>query len=46
MILSQNYAGSKQKSCKIMRMKIFARLGNEKPSTENTGGLKLALLNH
>jgi hypothetical protein len=45
MILSQNYAGSKQKSYKIMKIKMFATQGKVKPNTENMrlklGGGKL-----
>ena len=41
-ILSHNYAGSKQKSYKIMPMKFFATLGKAKPDSGNISGLKSA----
>jgi hypothetical protein len=34
-ILSQNYAGSTYGSCKIMRIKMFASLHKERPSTKS-----------
>jgi hypothetical protein len=37
-----NYAGSKQKSYKIMKTKMFAILDKTKPDTGNTKGLNLA----
>jgi hypothetical protein len=37
----QKYAGSKQKSSKIMKMKMFAILDKAKPDTENIKRLKL-----
>jgi len=38
-ILSHNYAGSKQKSYKIMPMKFFATLDKAKPGSGNIRGL-------
>jgi hypothetical protein len=37
----QNYAGSKQNSCRIMRMQIFASAEQAKLHPENTRGLNL-----
>jgi hypothetical protein len=37
-----NHAGSKQKSYKIMKMKMFAILDKAKPDTGNIRGLNLA----
>jgi hypothetical protein len=42
MITLQNHADSKQKSSKIMKMKMFAILDKAKPDTGNTKGLNLA----
>jgi hypothetical protein len=38
----KNHAGNKQKSSKIIKMKMFATLDKEKPDTENIRGLNLA----
>jgi hypothetical protein len=46
MILLQNYAGSKQKSYKIMTMKMFTILDKAKPNTGNIRGLNLATVKH
>jgi len=40
-ISSQNYAASKQKPYKIVRMKIFTMLDETKPNTGNLRGLNL-----
>jgi hypothetical protein len=37
-----NHADNKQKSSKIMKMKMFATLGKAKPDTDNIRGLNLA----
>jgi hypothetical protein len=37
----QNYAGKKQKLYKIIKMKMSAIWGKEKPNTENIRGLNL-----
>jgi hypothetical protein len=42
MITLQNHAGNKQKSSKIMKMKMFATVDKAKPDTENIRGLNLA----
>jgi hypothetical protein len=39
MIILPNYAGNKQKSFKIMKMKMFAMSDKPKPDTENIKGL-------
>jgi hypothetical protein len=39
---SQNYAGSKQKSYKIIIIKIFVQQDKAKPNIGNIKGLKLA----
>jgi hypothetical protein len=42
----KNYAGNKQKSSKIMIMKLFATLDKVKPDIENIRGLNLAAVKH
>jgi hypothetical protein len=39
LIIQQSHAGNKQKSSKIMKMKMFATLDKAKPGTENIRGL-------
>jgi hypothetical protein len=41
MIYLQNYEASKQKSCKIMIMKMSATLDRAKTNNGNAGGLNL-----
>jgi hypothetical protein len=41
-----DYAGNKQRSYKIMIIKMFAPLDKTKPVTENTRGLNLAAVKH
>jgi hypothetical protein len=41
-----NYAGKKQKSYKIMIMKMFTILDKVKPDIESIRGLNLAAVNH
>jgi hypothetical protein len=43
-IVEINCAGSKQKSCKIMRMNMFAAYDKVKPDIENIKGLNLAVV--
>jgi hypothetical protein len=42
--IKKNYAGSKQKSYKIMRMNVFIAEDKVKPDIENTRGLNLAVV--
>jgi hypothetical protein len=42
----KNYAGNKQKSYKIMIMKMFAILYKAKPDIESIRGLNLAAVMH
>jgi hypothetical protein len=42
MITKQIHAVNKQKSSKIMKMRMFATLDKAKPDTENIRGLNLA----
>jgi hypothetical protein len=44
MISSQNYAGSKHKSYKIIIIQMFVILDKAKPITENIRGLNLAVV--
>jgi hypothetical protein len=44
MILSQNYAGSKQMSHKVMEAKLFPMKAKARPDTENIPGLNLAVV--
>jgi hypothetical protein len=46
MILSQNDAGSKPNSYKVMRRKMFKTMEKVKPNTGTAEGLNLAALNH
>jgi hypothetical protein len=46
MIIYQNYAGNKQKSYKVMKMKMFAILNKAHPDTSNIRGLNLAVVKH
>jgi hypothetical protein len=46
MTIQQNYAGNKQKSYKIMIMKMFAILDKAKPDIESIRGLTLAVAKH
>jgi hypothetical protein len=45
-IIYQNYAGSKQKLYKSMKMQIFAALDKEKPYIGNIEGLNLSAVKH
>jgi predicted ABC-class ATPase len=40
-ILAQNYAGSKRKSCKIMTVKMFLVWDKAKPNAGNIRGLDI-----
>jgi hypothetical protein len=42
MITEPNHAGNKQKSSKIMKMKMFVTLDKARPHTQNIRGLNLA----
>jgi len=46
MILLQNYAGSQQKSFKIMTVKMLTTLDKAKPNTRSIRGLNLAVVKH
>lgn len=46
MILLENYAGSKQKSYKIMTMRMLAALEKAKPNIRNQRGLNLVAVKH
>jgi hypothetical protein len=41
-----NYIGNKQKSYKIMKMKMFATLDKANPDKENIRGLNLTAFKH
>jgi hypothetical protein len=45
-IIQQNYAGNKQKSCKIMKMLMFATFDKTKRDTANIRSLNLAAVKH
>jgi hypothetical protein len=46
MMLLQCLAGSKQKSHKVMRTKMFAALGKAKPNIQNVKGLNKTAAKH
>jgi hypothetical protein len=46
MIIQHNYAGNKQESYKIMKMRMFATLDKANPDTGIIRGLNLAAAKH